>query len=105
HFDVFGDDPNTSNINNEENHNLMIGNIFPNPASAITCIPLNSEKGQHVSIRLFDVTGKLIQTVFEGELYAGQNYKFFDASLLSSGTYMVEISGEFGTKVQKVMAK
>ena len=40
--------------------------VYPNPASAITCIPVNCVESFEGQIRLTDVLGKEVATIYEG---------------------------------------
>lgn len=82
-----------------------IQDIFPNPASAITCIPVNSNYSQSGSVKLYDITGKFVENVFEGEFPQGESKYFFDARDYAAGVYMVVL--EFGNSKhsQKLMVR
>jgi hypothetical protein len=65
--------------------------IYPNPASAMTVIPINTTEKTTGSIRLYNALGQQVKTVFAGDFPAGQSNYFVDASLLASGAYFVEL--------------
>ncbi|MBL7804549.1 MAG: agmatine deiminase family protein, partial [Saprospiraceae bacterium] len=77
--------------------------IFPNPASAITCVPVFSENGGTASIEITDVLGRTVASVFNGALPAGESKHFFRADLLEPGTYFVTLHNPQGRQVQKVL--
>lgn len=78
---------------------------FPNPASAITCIPLHVSQTQHIDITLSDITGKQVKNIFEGTIYQGQQFKFFDASELAKGAYILIIRSDSDVLTQKIMVR
>ncbi len=80
--------------------------VFPNPANAITCIAIETNAvGQSFELNLLDVHGKLIQQIEQGILL-NTNQKFFiDASLFTSGMYLLELQSETQSNVQKLMIK
>lgn len=78
---------------------------FPNPASALTCVPLYVSQTQNISIELTDITGKMVQSVFEGTVHQGQQFKFFDASGLAKGAYILIIRSDSGVLIQKIMVR
>ncbi len=78
---------------------------FPNPASAITCIPLHVSQTQHIAITLSDITGKQVKNIFEGTIYQGQQFKFFDASELAKGAYILIIRSDSDVLTQKIMVR
>ena len=77
--------------------------IFPNPASAITVIPVRTDSHTDATISIKDALGKTILSVFEGHIAAGQSNYFFDARALAAGTYFVHIEGENWQEIQKVI--
>ncbi|MCW5925248.1 MAG: agmatine deiminase family protein [Saprospiraceae bacterium] len=79
--------------------------IFPNPAGAITCVPVFSENGASASIEITDILGRTVASVFNGTLPAGESKYFFRADLLEPGTYFVTLHGPQGRQVQKVFVR
>lgn len=77
--------------------------LFPNPASAITCIPVFNNKKQNISIKLVDILGRDIETIFDGEMPAGEKNVFFNAANYEPGVYFVKINSTSGIKTQKVI--
>jgi len=88
----------------KENEKMMQA-IFPNPASAITCIPLNVKNAQSGSIEIWDIMGRKLQTIFEGNIPQGESKYFVDAQRFVSGTYWIVLQTEKGKEVQRLMIK
>ena len=80
----------------------LLGDVFPNPANAITCVPVFSQSGEKVSIEIADVLGRKVVSIFNGELAAGESKHFFFANQLGAGTYFVRLSSTQGQQMQKV---
>jgi agmatine deiminase len=79
--------------------------IYPNPASAITVIPVNSPIETEGTITLRDITGKVVQEIHNGTISAGEQNFFLFADQFASGSYLVTIDlGEF-VLTQKLMIK
>jgi len=76
--------------------------VFPNPFSSNATISLSLFQTQNVSIRVFDSMGRL---VIENSttLTPGTHLFAFDASGLSSGLYLVSVSGGSISKTFKVV--
>lgn len=76
--------------------------VFPNPANAITCIPirLDHQEGR-LSVDLIDPLGRVMQ-LFQGEAHAGMERIFFDASQYPAGAYQVRVSTAFGRATQSL---
>lgn len=65
------------------------GSPFPNPASAITCLPVYSGLEQNARIDLQTIEGKHVATIFEGQLQVGENRIFLNAEKISAGLYQI----------------
>jgi len=80
-----------------------IAEIFPNPASSITCIPLKYSNGKIVELYLTDSFGRRIKTIYSGKSVK-ENY-FFNASVLKSGIYFIVLRSENAINTQKLIVK
>lgn len=76
--------------------------LYPNPTSSVTAIDLNLAAEGMVSIKVFDMAGKLIADVAEGNFTAGKYQFNYDASLLENGIYLVRITMGDGLKTIKL---
>ena len=66
---------------------------FPNPFNPSTMISFSLPSSGNVSLRILDMTGKVIATPVNGVDYsAGKTEVRFDAANLASGTYIYELS-------------
>jgi agmatine deiminase len=74
--------------------------VYPNPAKAITVIPVNNKLEGQGTIVIYDVLGQKVMSVFEGQMPIGEKKYFFDASSLSTGAYQIvlQIVGSFATQ-------
>jgi agmatine/peptidylarginine deiminase len=79
--------------------------IYPNPASAITIIPVSTTANTSGNIRIFNALGQYVQTVFSGEFPAGESNYFIDAAHFASGTYFVELQTAGQTVVKKLVVR
>ena len=84
-FEILG------NVGIEEQAVGSFHRVFPNPASAITCIEVDQRQPVKGSIVLRDVTGRMVETLFDGMFPSGQSKYFFDASQQPSGVYYLEL--------------
>jgi agmatine/peptidylarginine deiminase len=78
---------------------------YPNPAGAITCIPVNSTTNSWARLRLLDVLGREVRFLFQGELPIGRSHYFFRAEDLLPGAYLIELTTYNGVETQKIMVK
>ncbi len=77
----------------DELTNNLNFNVFPNPAEEITNINFNLINKEKVSLKVFDVVGREITSVYNGELAAGEHqYVLNNSSNLSAGVYFVTLN-------------
>jgi agmatine/peptidylarginine deiminase len=79
--------------------------VFPNPADAITVVPVQVKIPTNAEIALYDVYGQKVESIFLGQLIAGDSRYYFDASALPSGLYFVTLRTALHTVSQKVVVK
>ena len=80
--------------------------IYPNPAAAITCVPVQLVQSTNARVVLRNVLGANIEILHDGILPRGESKLFFDASHLSSGAYVISLELEGGfTSSQRVMVE
>lgn len=75
--------------------------VFPNPASAITYIGVNSTSSSSAKIYVMDIQGKIVRQIYNGALSVGINKFFVDAAELSSGMYLIAIENDNGQRATK----
>jgi len=69
---------------------------YPNPFNAATNISFDLAEASNVSLKVYDITGRLVITLFEGYKDAGNHVVAWDASNLSSGVYFYKlIAGDY----------
>ena len=66
---------------------------YPNPFNPITTIKYNVPFKSSVTIKIFDILGKEVETLVNEEKDAGYYQTSFDASRLSSGIYFYTLRG------------
>ncbi|MBN1481730.1 T9SS C-terminal target domain-containing protein [candidate division KSB1 bacterium] len=79
----------TTNVQNKNKQvfNFSLAQNFPNPFNSQTTIRFSIPSSEFVSIQLFDVNGKLVRTLMNQNLQAGNHSIVLDAEGLASGTY------------------
>ena len=79
-------------VNIAENFNTStIARIYPNPASAVTCVELYHKLPDAVNITLNDIAGREIMTLYSGQVSAGVQRCFLDAAAIPAGSYLITI--------------
>jgi flagellar hook assembly protein FlgD len=89
----------------EPNQVLSGFDIYPNPVSSSTNIKFELAQETQVEIGLFDLEGKLIETIIKAQKPAGENNFLWNSSNLSSGAYIISLKAENGQIERKMLIK
>ncbi|MDA3885770.1 MAG: T9SS type A sorting domain-containing protein [Candidatus Delongbacteria bacterium] len=76
---------------------------FPNPFNPITKIEFNLNNSQHIKLNVFDIRGRVVQTLFNGLGNKGYNSFDFDGYSLSSGVYYAVLTTPIQQKILKMI--
>lgn len=76
--------------------------IYPNPSSLITNVDVEIPQPGTISIRLFNITGKLIENITEGTFQRGKHSFSFNVQSLDKGIYFVVINTSDKSKTYKL---
>jgi hypothetical protein len=68
--------------------------VSPNPASNDISINVKLDNAGPVEILLYDATGRVIETIFNGRKEAGSFTQHFDVNSLSTGAYVIAVKTE-----------
>lgn len=84
-----------------------LGQNYPNPFNPTTLINFSLPKESNVSLKIYDMLGKLVHTIFNGEVKSAGAYEVsFDARKLPSGVYFYALtSGDFIQTRKMILAK
>ena len=76
------------------------GQNFPNPFNPITIIGYSLATPAHVTIRIYDVSGREVRTVVDTDMEPGRYEETLDAAGLAGGVYFARMTaGDYaGTK-------
>jgi len=98
-FNVLG-----SNVGvNELGWHAELGNIYPNPASQITVVPVNSNMTTAGSLIMYNMIGEKVKVIHEGSFPSVQKNFFIDASNYPSGVYHVVFKSDGNTQTQSLV--
>ncbi len=75
--------------------------IYPNPTQGNATLEITLVKDSKINISIFDISGKEITNVLNGNLSAGENQLEINTSNFSNGIYYTKISGENTVKTIK----
>lgn len=103
-FDVLGfvSDPSTPTATEDEPipQSFTLHQNYPNPFNPQTTITYTLSRTERVTLRIFDVRGRLIQTLVDGTQPAGPHALSFDAGHLPSGTYYYRLETSDGMRTR-----
>ena len=71
---------------------------YPNPFNPTTTISFRVETLHATSLHIYDITGRVVNELLNGDLVAGEHELVWDAAGKSSGIYFVRLQS--GSKVQ-----
>lgn len=72
-----------------------LSSAYPNPFNPTTSFTLTVQRDQDVRIEVYDLLGRNVATLFEGAMAADDTQTFrFDATGLSSGLFLIRVTGE-----------
>jgi hypothetical protein len=80
--------------NKTEVPNWLSMNITPNPVSHTIRLSYTLIKAGDVSLKLYNVAGRLVQTIYSGNRAAGTYTEYVDASQLANATYFVVLESD-----------
>jgi hypothetical protein len=77
---------------------------YPNPFNPFTRIAFTLGEPSHVTLTVFDVTGRTVRTLVNGQMLgSGPQEVVFDAGHLASGVYYYRLSTPRFTRVDKML--
>lgn len=91
------------NLSTEIPNEYTLSQNYPNPFNPATKISFSLPKASFVRMVVFDVTGKVVETLVDENLSAGSYEVDFDASKLTSGVYFCRITTDGFTDTKKMI--
>jgi uncharacterized repeat protein (TIGR01451 family) len=77
-------------------------NVYPNPFNPVTQIQFDVLRRSNVLVQVYDITGRLIETLVNGEQTAGSHTVSWNASRYASGMYLVRMQTDTGVATRKI---
>lgn len=75
----------------------------PNPSGGSTAFAFSVPETTRAELSIYDLAGRRVATVFNGEAEAGENRVDFDVSTLSPGVYLYRLTAGGETAVKKLV--
>ena len=85
---------------------FLLSQNFPNPFNPTTTIRWQMPEGGFVTLKIFDVLGREVTMLVNGELSTGKHETIFDAMSYSSGVYFYQFkAGDFIETKEMILLK
>jgi hypothetical protein len=82
---------------------LALLSIYPNPFNSSTKIRFSLPRTERVSVRVFDLLGREVGLLQDGNAVAGEHTVTFDASPFASGVYLCRLQAGGFSRTQKMV--
>ncbi len=79
--------------------------IYPNPVNEQATFELNMTESHNISVNVYDITGQLVASVYQGEVSVGTTKLTLNTSNLRSGIYFTSITSENTQKIVKMIVE
>ncbi|MFH0765650.1 MAG: T9SS type A sorting domain-containing protein, partial [Calditrichota bacterium] len=76
---------------------------YPNPFNNVTRIAYGAPEAAHITVTVFDVAGRAVATLIDGDAAAGNHVIAWDAAGASAGVYLVQMRADGFESIQKMM--
>jgi hypothetical protein len=97
-------DPNVEIINeNPVPIKFAIVNNYPNPFNPTTTITTHLKTYCNISLQVFDLNGRLVDLLFEGEIESGIHEFHWNGNNQPSGVYFIKLSSNDHNQTRKMV--
>ena len=96
-------DPEVAGIPDDLPTGYDLSAVFPNPSNGVSIIRFNLPNTGRARLSICDGTGRIVETVYNGVLPAGQYQQTFLAENLPSGVYFVRLESINGVLTRKLV--
>ncbi len=79
-----------------------LGPPYPNPFNPVATIPVSLPEDMAVRLAVYDLKGRLVRTLHEGALAAGDHMFSFKGEGLASGAYICRMETPMGAQTQRM---
>ena len=83
--------------------NYELEQNYPNPFNPTTTISFNLPKESKLNLSVYDINGRLVSQIFDGNMSAGKHSITWSGNNLSSGVYFYKLSTDGFTDTKKMM--
>jgi len=109
---IFGEDNTLLKHNNNDNSikdyispplQFSLSQNYPNPFNAITTIGYVLPQNSNVRLSIYDITGRLLETLVDQSQIIGYYQVGWNASIYSSGVYIYKIQTDEFQQIKKML--
>jgi hypothetical protein len=80
---------------------IHLSQNYPNPFNPTTTLQFDIPRGSHVTLEIYDINGRLIETLVDEYKSAGSYFHIWNSPNISSGVYMYRLQTDELTLVKK----
>jgi DNA-binding beta-propeller fold protein YncE len=107
-FDILVNDGSPVGVGDTPSSATRLGPNYPNPFNPSTSIPFTLAREGRVTLRIYDVNGRVVATLIDGAMTAGEHVAHWNASdarglRVSSGVYMARLETDDATDTRKLV--
>lgn len=92
-----------NNITTEIPKEYNLGQNYPNPFNPVTMIKFALPKASFVTLKVYDMIGREVANLVDGQKSAGTYIVDFDASYLTSGVYFYKLEANGYSEVKRMV--
>lgn len=92
-------------LGEELNNNKLSASSYPNPVTTEGTIAYTLTNTEQVSVKIYDMAGRMVLNLFEGTQEAGNQEVKFDATTLESGIYFYQLNAGTISVNNKIVIK
>lgn len=94
-----------SGIDDVEKISAVLNQNYPNPVINITLLSFSIKEKGVVNLSIYDITGKLVNTIVNQELNIGEHNYMFDISNMESGIYYYSLHVNNTVQTKKLVVQ
>ena len=80
----------------------LISNPYPNPFNKTLNISINSSENQHITIQLYDLQGRLVESIFNGKI-EGKNVISYSNDKLETGVFFIKVISNQSVNTHRIV--
>jgi predicted acyl esterase len=90
-------------VTNQTPSAFYLSQNYPNPFNPVTIIEYSLPATENIAIKIYDILGREVKTLFEGRQSVGQYRYQFDGAKLASGVYFYRLQTNSHSAVKKMI--